>query len=134
LGFSPSHRPSWPLTRVNVRIKIIIIIIVLKPYLKVNLGLDPSHGPCLPLTRVSIRIKNGYYYNFKTWFESQLGIRLKSQLGMVNPSWLKQKKNQNNLVLAKKLYIKKLMDFSLLFCFRSIDCKLIRILNWIKSD
>jgi len=53
---STGHRSGWPLTRVNVRIKMNIIIV-----LKLNSGVDMipvlGHGSCWPMTQVNLRIK-----------------------------------------------------------------------------
>jgi hypothetical protein len=51
-----SYMSGWPLTCINIRIKLIIII-VLKPNLVVDSRLSPCQGLGWPLTLVNIRIQ-----------------------------------------------------------------------------
>jgi hypothetical protein len=89
-------RPGWPLTRVYLRINIVIIII-LKLYSGVDPGPDFSHGsvPGLGLTidpsqnKNKNKNKNDYYHSFKTQLRGRPMARPKSRVEMVNPCWSK---------------------------------------------
>jgi len=80
------------LTRLKVRIKTVIIII-LKPDLEIDRGKAQIMGR--ESTRV-VPIQNmdkiDYYYSFKTRFKNQSDARIKSQAMRVNPIDLKKLK------------------------------------------
>jgi hypothetical protein len=69
--FRARPESGWPLTRVNLRIKVVIII-VLKSNSGVNLGKAPIVG----------QVDHWYYYSFKIRLRGWPETSLKSQIGL----------------------------------------------------
>jgi hypothetical protein len=92
-GLGLGHRSGWSLTRANVRIKIVIIII-LKPDSGVALMLGSSHISGWPLTWVNISIKVVIIISFKTQSRDQLEAKPGLWVGLtIDPNQLKNKSN-----------------------------------------
>jgi len=76
IGVNPElgsgHWLGWPLTRVNIRIKIVVII-VLKSNSGVNSGPDSGHRLGWPLNRVNVRIKMVIIIVLKSYPRVDLG-------------------------------------------------------------
>jgi hypothetical protein len=90
-----SHRSSWSLTWINVKIKVTIII-VLKPDLVIDLGqeLGNRSWPSTRVDRINLdqcKNKNSYYHNFKILLEGRPEARLESLVKRVNPGQCKDK-------------------------------------------
>jgi hypothetical protein len=74
-GQDPSHESGWPLTHVNIRIKVIIIVLkLIKGWLEPKLG--SRAGLTIDLSQC--KDKNSYYHSFKTWIGDRFGARHES--------------------------------------------------------
>jgi hypothetical protein len=74
----PEARPGsyWQLTWVNLRIKMIIIIVKTRLGGRPRIRLGSSVGLAIDLGKYND--KNSYYHSFKTQFRSRLGAKLES--------------------------------------------------------
>jgi len=74
------------LTRVNIRIKVVIIV-VLKPDSRVDPEQIPDHESreLIWVDTSQYMDKNNYYHSFKTQLKSQPRVILELQVGSVNP-------------------------------------------------